>query len=260
MRISLRGKWALVCGASQGIGAAAAKELSELDANVILLSRDLEKLQAVKSSLKNPDAHKVLSFDLSDFKNLKNFLEKNLKDAEIPTILVNNAGGPPAGPLTQVAAEDFQNALGAHVCAAQELLRFALPKMKELKYGRVINVISTSVKAPLPNLGLSNTVRGAMASWSKTMAMELGAFNITVNNVLPGYTETPRLESLAQKASEKNGTSVEQVKSQWKESIPMKRFGKPQETGEVIAFLATEAAGYINGINVPVDGGRTQSL
>lgn len=260
MRISLKGKWALVCGASQGIGAAAAKELSELDAQVILLSRDLPKLEAVKSTLKNPNAHKILSFDLSDFKNLKAFLEKNLEETEIPTIIVNNAGGPPAGPITQVAAEDFQKALGAHVCAAQEILQFALPRMKAQHYGRIINVISTSVKAPLANLGLSNTVRGAMANWSKTMAMELGPFNITVNNVLPGYTETPRLESLAAKAAEKNGVSPEQVKSQWKENIPMRRFGKPRETGEVIAFLATEAAGYINGTNVPVDGGRTQSL
>lgn len=258
--MDLSGKWALVCGASQGIGAAAAEELAELGASVILLSRSEEKLKQVKARLKNSERHKTLSFDLSDYKNLNSLLSRNLSQDEIPVIVVNNSGGPPAGPLIEVSADEFKSAMSSHVCAAQEILKFALPKMKAAQYGRVINVISTSVKAPIQNLGLSNTIRGAMASWSKTMANELGAFGVTVNNVLPGYTETPRLESLVKKAAEKQGVSEDEVKTQWKNTIPLKRFAKPSETGAVIAFLATEAAGYINGINVPVDGGRTASL
>lgn len=260
MRTQLNGKWALVCGASQGIGEAASIELSELGATVILLSRNIEKLEKVKAKLKNPESHIALSYDLSDFKNLNSFLLKNIKPDQHPVILVNNSGGPPAGPLIEVNAEDFQKALSSHVCAAHEILKFALPEMKKQKYGRVINVISTSVKAPIQNLGLSNTIRGAMANWSKTMAMELGGFGVTVNNVLPGYTETPRLEALVKKASEKLKISEDQVKKTWLDTIPLNRFANPKETGEVIAFLATEAAGYINGINLPVDGGRTQSL
>lgn len=260
MRLNLDGKWALVCGASQGIGAAAAEELAELGASVILLSRDEEKLAQVKSRLKNRDRHKTLSFDLSNYKGLQSFLSENLSQDEVPVIVINNSGGPPAGPLIEVDSEQFQQAMAAHVCAAQEILKFALPKMKAMNYGRVINVISTSVKAPIQNLGLSNTIRGAMANWSKTMANELGPFGVTVNNVLPGYTETPRLENLVKKAAEKQNTSEDEIKKQWKGSIPLRRFAQPKETGEVIAFLATEAAGYINGINVPVDGGRTASL
>lgn len=260
MRTQLNGKWALVCGASQGIGAAAAHELAELGAHVILLSRNEEKLRQVKSSLPNSQKHKVLSFDLSDYKNLKTFLSENLKPEEVPVIVVNNSGGPPAGPLSEVSAEAFQEALSSHVCAAQELIQFCLPKMKQEKYGRVINVISTSVKAPIPNLGLSNTTRGAMANWAKTMAGELGPFGVTVNNVLPGFTKTPRLEALMKKASEKQNLSEAQVKEMWLSTIPLRRFAEPKETAEVIAFLSTEAAGYINGINLPVDGGRTASL
>jgi len=260
VRLDLTGKWALVCGASQGIGAAAARELAAQNASVILLSRSLEKLEALRKTFKNPDLHKCLSFDLSDYQNLKNFLSKNLSAQEIPVIVVNNAGGPPAGPLTEVAPEDFQKALAAHVCAAQVLVQFCFARMKEENFGRIINVISTSVKAPIPNLGLSNTVRGAMANWSKSMANELGAFGITVNNILPGYTKTPRLEGLVKKASERQNISEEAVKEAWKNAVPLKRFAEPEETGEVIAFLASPSAGYLNGINVPVDGGRTASL
>ncbi len=260
MRTDLTGKYALVCGASQGIGRAAAIELAELGAKVILLARNKEKLESVRLSLKNKDQHIVVECDLSDFKSIPKTLSEKLNADQTPVIVVNNAGGPPAGPLIEVESEDFAHAMHAHVCAAQEIVRFALPKMKELGYGRIINVISTSVKAPIHNLGLSNTVRGAMANWAKTMANELGAFGVTVNNVLPGYTETPRLEALLKKASEKQNVSVDEVKKVWMDSIPLKRFANPKETGEVIAFLATEAAGYINGINVPVDGGRTASL
>lgn len=260
MRTQLNGKWALVCGASQGIGAAAAHELAELGARVILLSRNEEKLEQVRKTLPNSDQHKILSFDLSDYKKLKSFLSENLKSEEVPVIVVNNSGGPAAGPLIEVSAEAFQEALASHVCAAQELLQFCLAKMKQEKYGRVVNVISTSVKAPIPNLGLSNATRGAMANWAKTMAGELGPFGITVNNVLPGFTKTPRLETLMKKASEKQNLSEEKVKEMWLSTIPLRRFAEPKETAEVIAFLSTEAAGYVNGINLPVDGGRTASL
>ncbi|HAG91699.1 MAG TPA: short-chain dehydrogenase [Bdellovibrionales bacterium] len=260
MELSLEGKWALVCGASQGIGASAATSLAELGASVILLSRNQEKLEKLQKTLKNPERHKVLSFDLSNYQELSKFLSENLKPEETPVVIVNNAGGPPAGPLLEVSPEAFQTALSSHVCAAQALIQYAIPRMKELKFGRVINVISTSVKAPIANLGLSNTVRGAMANWSKSLANEVGPFGVTVNNVLPGYTETPRLENLVKKASEKQNISESQVMEMWKSTIPLRRFADPKETGDVIAFLASPAAGYINGINVPVDGGRTASL
>lgn len=260
MHLDLKGKVALVCGASQGIGRAACEEFANLGARVLLMSRNADRLEQVKSGLKNPSHHKVLAFDLTRYQDIRSFLKESLSEEEIPVILVNNSGGPAAGPLMEVKASDFQSALASHVCVAQELIQYAFPKMKKEKFGRVINVISTSVKAPIPNLGLSNTIRGAMASWAKTLAGEVGPYGVTVNNVLPGYTETPRLKTLVEKSAEKQNLSEDQIQEMWKNTIPLRRFAKPKELAEVIAFLASESAGYINGVNIPVDGGRTPSL
>lgn len=249
-----------MCGASQGIGAASARELSELGARVVLVSRSFDKLEEVRKSLKDPQNHLSVALDLSDYQSLPKILDEKLKNFKEVTILVNNSGGPPSGALTEVSPSEFEKAIRSHVSAAQTLTQYFLPQMKALKYGRIINVISTSVKIPIANLGLSNTIRGAMASWAKSMANELGPFGITVNNVLPGYTLTPRLEALAQAQSGKQNISVDDVKENWKTSIPLRRFAEAKELGEVIAFLATEASGYISGINVPVDGGRTGCL
>lgn len=175
------------------------------------------------------------------------------------SIWLNNTGGPKAGPLSEASPDEMERAFRGHVMSSQVILRTLLPGMKSVGYGRIINVLSTSVKIPIANLGVSNTIRAAMANWAKTLAAELGPSGITVNNILPGYTETPRLESLASGAA-KNGKSEADVKQEWAAQIPLRRLGDPRETASAITFLASPAAAYISGVNLPVDGGRTGSL
>ncbi len=175
-------------------------------------------------------------------------------------ILVNNTAGPKPGPIVEAAEDAFLGAFQNHVLTASLLLRLLMPGMKSAGYGRVINIISTSVKQPIPNLGVSNTIRGAMASWAKTVSLEVAQFGITANNILPGYTSTPRLEALLQNAALKQGKSVDQVSAEWRALVPARRFAEPAEIAAAAAFLASPAASYINGINLPVDGGRTGSL
>jgi 3-oxoacyl-[acyl-carrier protein] reductase len=175
-------------------------------------------------------------------------------------ILLNNTGGPPGGKISEAKTEEFEAAFQQHLICNHILVQALLPGMKERGYGRIINVISTSVKQPLDGLGVSNTVRGAVANWSKTMANELGEFGITVNNILPGATATGRLSSIIQNKAKKTGKTEEEVTHAMQAAIPAKRFGQPEELANVVTFLASEAASYINGINVPVDGGRTKSL
>ena len=258
-RVSLSGKKAIVCGASQGIGAATAKELASLGARVILVARSEDKLDHVFHALEG-EGHKVLALDLLDTRELKKKVQALLEEMGQIEIVVNNAGGPKAGPIAEAEAEEFLAGLKLHVVAASTIAQLVLPGMKEKKYGRFINVISTSVKIPIPNLGVSNTIRGAMANWSKSLANEVGSFGITVNNVLPGFTETPRLEALKKAASERMQLKISEVEDMWRGQIPARRFAKPQETAEAIAFLSSPAASYINGINLPVDGGRTGCL
>lgn len=254
-QISLKGKRALVCGASQGIGEATARSLAELGAEIILLARRRESLELILKNLPGT-GHQIIAVDLGDLDRLQAEIQ-----AHLPIdIVVNNAGGPPAGVLIEAQAEDFVKGFQQHILAAQVIAQLAVPHMKKTGYGRIINVISTSVKTPLTNLGVSNTIRGAMASWSKTMANELGSFGITVNNVLPGFTKTPRFESLKKSTSEKNKTSPESIEEQWRATIPLRRFAESFEVANAIAFLASPAASYISGTNLPVDGGRTPSL
>lgn len=254
-QFQLKGKRALVCGASQGIGRSAALYLAQMGAQVCVLARQSGLLQEVVESLPG-HGHQFLSLDLSSTVEIGNALKPLLPFH----IVINNAGGPKAGPLLDSSAEDFLSGLRVHLLAAQKIAQLTVPGMKEAGYGRIINVISTSVKTPLGNLGVSNTVRGAMASWAKTLANEVGPFGITVNNVLPGYTKTPRFEALRKSAAEKNKVSEAQIENQWKASVPLNRFAEPEEVAAAIAFLASPAAGYISGINLPVDGGRTPSL
>ncbi len=260
--LKLNGKTVLVCGGSQGIGEATAKLFATSGAQVLLLARNNENLQRVCSQLENASAsHQFLDFDLTKIEQpeesarLKNFIEKFQ-----PTILVNNTGGPKGGPIATATAEEFQMAFKQHIVSAQLLVQWMLPIMKLKKSGRIVNIISTSVKAPIPNLGVSNTIRAAMANWAKTLALELGEWNITVNNVLPGYTDTTRLSQLKSAQAEKRNIATEQIDKEWLGSIPMKRFGRPEEVAAGVVFLASDMASYINGINLPVDGGRTQSL
>lgn len=272
MNTSLHGKRALVCGASQGIGLSAAQELALLGASVTLVARDVERLKNAAQTLAlrgeggANQAHRWFAADFSKPDAVREAVQTELAHrsagggAEPYTILINNTGGPPGGPAIDAKLDEFVAAFTAHVLCNQILAQALVPGMKTQKYGRIVNIISTSVKAPIPNLGVSNTIRGAVASWAKTLAGELAPFGITVNNVLPGFTETERLSSLVSTRASKGNTSEEQVKKEMLATIPAGRFAKPEEVGAVIAFLCTPAAAYVNGINVPVDGGRLPTL
>lgn len=261
MNLDLRNKTAIVCGSTAGIGKATAIELASLGANVFLMARNADKLDKLKEELpkEGSQSHDVIIADFSDTNAVKIAIDGFTKNYEAQ-ILVNNTGGPPAGAIADADPEDFLSAIKQHLINNQTLVQALLPGMKKAKYGRIINVISTSVKAPIPGLGVSNTTRGAVANWAKTLAGELGEFGITVNNMLPGLTETERLESLIEGKAKKSNKTVEEVAENLKATVPIKRFGLAEEAAAAIAFLASPAAAYINGINLPVDGGRTQSL
>jgi 3-oxoacyl-[acyl-carrier protein] reductase len=265
MNLDLTGKNAFVSGSSKGIGKAVAFELAKLGANVTLVSRTETALMQALIDLsfigKGEQRHDYLVADYSNPDKLKAAVERHiLKTNKTYHILINNTGGPPSGKITDASEDDFLSAFNNHLICNHLLTKLMMEGMKKDKYGRVINIISTSVKIPLANLGVSNTIRGAVASWSKTMANELGAFGITVNNVLPGATETERLEMIIDNRSQKSEISKEEIKKEMMAEIPMKRFAKAEEVAAAVAFLASPAASYINGINVPVDGGRTGSL
>lgn len=262
MNLDLTGKTAMVCGSTQGIGKAAAEQLAKLGANIILVARNEEKLQEVRKELdtsKNQEHHYIKA-DFNFPPELKIRVESFIDEFGPVDILVNNTGGPAGGPAIDAKPDDYIKAFNMHLVSNHAITQIVVPGMKERGYGRIINVISTSVKQPLGNLGVSNTIRGAVANWSKTLANELGKFNITVNNVLPGATNTERLKSIIETKAEKTGKSTKEVAAEMTAQVPMNRFAEPLEIANAIAFLASPAASYINGINVPVDGGRTKSL
>ncbi len=253
---------ALVCGGSKGIGLASAIKLAQMGANVFLLSRSIEKLALALEKLPVVHAqqkHGYLAIDLSDAEKVKQQIKPLLHEKNI-SILVNNSGGPEAGPVFQAEPEAFLKAFQQHILASHVLTQSIIPGMKKSQYGRIINIISTSVKIPLKGLGVSNTIRGAMANWSKTLAGEMAPFGITVNNVLPGATATERLEEIIQNKSKKTLKDKNVVVEEMENEIPMGRFGKPEEIAAAVGFLASPEASYITGINLPVDGGRTGSL
>jgi 3-oxoacyl-[acyl-carrier protein] reductase len=262
MNYSLKNKIALVCGSTQGIGKAIALKLSEMGCAIILVSRNEEKLQATLTELDTSQGqkHQFLKVDFSDPVQVKQELDSFLKNHSGVHILINNSGGPKGGPIKDASTEEFISTFNQHLICNHILVQALYPKMIELGYGRIINIISTSVKQPLPNLGVSNTIRGAVASWSKTLANELGQYGITVNNILPGATDTIRLKELAEIKSQKTGQSIEEIFEEMANESPMKRIAKPHEVAAAVAFLASPEASYINGINLPVDGGRTKSL
>lgn len=261
MNTDLSGKRALVCGSTQGIGRASAEELALLGAEVILVARNEEKLKSEVAKLPaNGQNHRYLVADFSDPSALKEVIQKFAATEQPVQILVNNTGGPAGGLAIDADPEAYRIAFNQHVIANQIITQALVPGMKKSGYGRIINIISTSVKVPLNGLGVSNTIRGAVGNWSKTLANELGQFNITVNNVLPGATNTIRLQSIAETKSQKTGQSVSEILGEMASVVPMKRIAEPQEVANAVAFLASPAASYINGINVPVDGGRTPCL
>jgi 3-oxoacyl-[acyl-carrier protein] reductase len=261
MNLSLQGKTALVCGSTQGIGLAIAKELALLGADCILMARNENSLQIAKSELETTkgQVHQIAIADFSDTENVKNAVAQILKNNTIH-ILVNNTGGPPAGPIVNAKQEDFLSALNLHLINNHNLATAVLEGMKQSNYGRIINIVSTSVKIPLNNLGVSNTTRAAVAGWAKTMANEIAQFGITVNNVLPGATATGRLSSIIENKSKKLNTELKEVEAEMLHEIPMKRFGQPEEVAAMAAFLATPAAAYVTGQSICVDGGRTGSI
>ena len=261
MNLSLEGRNAIVCGSSQGIGYAIAEELALMGANCILLARNEEMLKISITQL-DTSIRQVHSYHIADFSTPSQVdsIVKEIVSNQNIHILINNTGGPSAGLITEAKPEQFIQAFNQHLVCNHILTQACIDGMKKDEYGRIINIISTSVKIPLKNLGVSNTIRGAVASWAKTMANELGQFNITVNNVLPGFTKTQRLESIVKNTSSKKSRPVEEVEKEMQEEVPMKRFGEASEIAAVAAFLASPAASYVNGASIPVDGGRTGSI
>lgn len=261
MNLDLKGKRALVGGSTQGIGKASAIELAQLGADITLLARNEDSLKKTLKELPTQlgQKHNYLVADFNFPDQLKTVVEKFVSENNID-ILINNTGGPPAGQAIDAAPEDFIKAFTAHLICNQILAQAVVPGMKQSGYGRIINVISTSVKIPIKGLGVSNTTRGAVANWAKTIATELAPFGITVNNVLPGTTMTGRLDAIIKNKAEKSGKTYDEIKNEMIAEVPVGRISEPAEVAAAVAFLASPAAGYITGINMPVDGGRTGSL
>ncbi|MGA9851367.1 MAG: SDR family oxidoreductase [Gammaproteobacteria bacterium] len=262
LNLRLDGKRALVCGASQGIGAAAARALAEFGASVTLVARSEDKLKTTLAQLatSNKQQHDYFRADFDRPDSLKTALDAWLKTHAPAHIFINNSGGPPGGPAHTASPDEYQTAFTRLLICGQILVQALWPGMKTAGYGRIINVISTSVKEPVKGLGVSNTVRWAVAGWAKTLAGELAPHGITVNNVLPGFTRTGRIESLFKARAEKEHRSLADIEKEAISLIPVGRIAEPEETAAAIAFLASPAASYITGINLPVDGGRIQSL
>lgn len=262
MNIDLQNKTALVCGSTQGIGKASAIELAKLGANIILLARNETALSELGKQLPNTgnQKHDFISADFTKPEEVKSKVEKFIVNQGPVHILINNTGGPPAGNVSDAKIEDFLNAFNSHLICNHILAQACLPGMKASGYGRIINIVSTSVKQPIKGLGVSNTIRAAVGNWSKTLSMEVAKFGITVNNILPGATATGRLTQIIEDKAQKTGKPISEIQKEMTVEIPVGRFAEPEEIANVVAFLASPSASYINGINVPVDGGRTACL
>ncbi len=261
MKLDLGGRHALVCGGSEGIGRAAAIELAQLGADVTLLARREDALRETVAALPTNDTqrHGFLVADVSQAQALGDAVAA-LAASRPVHVLVNNTGGPPGGAAHTAGIDAYLDAFNKHLVANHTLLQAVLPGMRTAHWGRIVNVISTSVYEPIPNLGVSNTIRGAVASWAKTLSRELGADGITVNNVLPGYTRTQRLDQILADRSQASGKPQDEIAKTMLASVPVGRFAEAGEIGGVIAFLCTDAAAYVNGQSLAVDGGRMQSI
>lgn len=261
MDLSLHGRTALVGGGSAGIGLACARELAALGASVVLASRDGKKLGEAIESLPrgNGQTHDVLSLDFTSPEGAAHAVRTRFAMAPAH-IFINNTGGPPSGTMLDATAEQFAQAFQSLMLAGHLIAQALVPGMKQAAYGRIITIASTSVKQPIPNLGLSNALRAGVANWAKTLSQELAPFGITVNTILPGFVDTDRLGSLFATRASKSGKTAEDIRRETIAGIPAGRLGAPEEVGAAAAFLASPAASYINGINLPVDGGRLGCL
>jgi 3-oxoacyl-[acyl-carrier protein] reductase len=262
MNLNLKNKTAFVCGSTQGIGKASAVELAILGAKIVLIARNEASLKNVVSEINaiNNLENDYIVVDFSDPAQLRATLAKYIDKNGAAHILVNNTGGPPAGKISDAKTHEFLSAFNNHLICNHILAEAVLPFMKEEKFGRIINIISTSVKQPLKGLGVSNTIRAAVANWAKTLSMEVAADGVTVNNVLPGATSTARLQGIISNKAVKNNEPIDKISQEMMNEIPAGRFAEAEEIAAAVAFLASPAAAYINGINVPVDGGRTSCL
>lgn len=262
MNLHLAGKHAIVCGSSQGIGKACAAELASLGASITLLARNEAALASVRDELPTDQdqTHRVLIADFANPDTVERAIAGFIGETSGADILINNTGGPPGGPAIDADPDAYLAAFQMHIVCNQLLVQALAPGMKTKGWGRIVNIISTSVKAPIAGLGVSNTVRGAVASWAKTIATELAPFGVTVNNILPGFTNTTRLDALICARANRADTSIERIAVSMRESVPMGRFAEASEIAQAAAFLCTSAASYITGVSLAVDGGRTNCL
>lgn len=262
MDISLKDKRAIVCGGSQGIGLAIAKQFADQGANVTLISRDVKHLTEAVKQLKTGknQTHHTLMIDFGSPEEVRSVIKNYAQQNDDIQILVNNSGGPRAGKILDIGTDEFKEAFLQHLVSDHILAKTLVPIMQKNQYGRIINILSVSVKEPIKGLGVSNAVRAAVANWAKTLATEVAEFGITVNNILPGPTDTKRIEALIEDFSRRRKLSYDEIKQEMEQEIPLKRFAKAEEIANVVGFIASPAASYINGINLPVDGGKLGCL
>lgn len=262
MDLNLKNKVAVVCGSTQGLGLASAQELALLGCTIILFARNESKLKDAVLSLNkdNKQKHSYLVADFTDSELVNKVITDFVNNSGHADILINNTGGPAGGAALTANVKDFVKAFESHLLCNHYLVQALVPGMKKNNWGRIINVISTSVKIPITGLGVSNTIRAAVANWAKTLASELGPFGITVNNVLPGFTQTSRADYVIKNKAAASGKTEDDIMEELVKEIPVGRIGKPEEFGSAVAFLCSPAAAYINGINLAVDGGRLGCL
>lgn len=262
MNTNLSGKRALVCGGSMGLGLASAKELAMMGADIILLSRSEDSLKRALSELEQSgeQAHSYLSCDMADTAKLQDIINDEVESKGSIHIFINNTGGPPGGTILNAESTELTTAFRSHIIAGHTIAQALIPGMTTAGYGRIVNIVSTSVRQPIPGLGVSNTIRGSMASWAKTLSLELAHLGITVNNVLPGTTNTKRLNDIIAKKADNLNLSIEDATELMLQQVPMKRIAEPEEIAAAVAFLASPAASFITGVSLPVDGGKIKSI
>ena len=257
MILNLNGKRALLCGSTDGIGKASAIMMADLGAEIVLLARNQNKLKNTlkELSINNSQNHSMICADFNNPEKLNEIINNELH--EPVHILLNNSGGPHGGLLVDSNIDEFREGFERLLISNQIMVKSVFEGMKKMGYGRIINIISISINNVIPGLGVSNTIRGAVAQWAKTLALEIGQYGITVNNVLPGYTNTGRLQELANAKSKASGVSVDEIRSIWANSSASKRIGEPEEIANAVVFLASDASSFINGVDITVDGGRS---